>query len=337
MKKEFLFKYRSIENIDRDLLMLAGDSFFAANIKNLNDDQECFLDGQVFVDSLQTLLKIFPKSGVPIEKVKIAFEKFVSCREKVGIFSLSKNPCVGMMWALYASMRQGYCIIYNKDALLKAPDSIYQNDRIILEVKYSRKAPKADLRDISNGRLPQKLFGTKEAGWSAEEEVRIVTDKFGMQSLVPSALHGIIFGSEMSDDNKKKIKDALKDKNVSFYQLQRKKDNYGYEYVLDEMFEISSDLDVASYLSPIKTECGVTDNFFVKLTVSPTTKEWLVSFLKNFRKKYADGNRQCNIWIFDKDTPIEQMDIQSEYFENHLLAEWTIGIKEEELDSFVKL
>ena len=31
------------------------------------------------------------------------------------------------------------------------------------------------------------------------------------------------------------------------------------------------------------------------------------------------------------------MDIQSEHFEDHLLAEWTIGIKEEELDSFVKL
>ena len=196
MKKEFLFKYRSIENIDRDLLMLAGDSFYAANIKNLNDDQECFLDGQVFVDSLQALLKIFPKSGTPIENVKIAFDNYVSCREKVGIFSLSKNPCVGMMWALYASMRHGYCIIYNKDALLKAPDSIYQNDRIMLEVKYSKKAPKADLRDISNGRLPQKLFGTKETGWSAEEEVRIVTDKFGMQSLVPSALHGIIFNSK---------------------------------------------------------------------------------------------------------------------------------------------
>lgn len=139
MKKEYLFKYRSIENIDRDLLMLAGDSFYSANIKNLNDDQECFLDGQVFVDSLQALLKIFPKSGTPIENVKIAFDNYVSCREKVGIFSLSKNPCVGMMWALYASMRQGYCIIYNKDALLKAPDSIYQNDRIMLEVKYSKK------------------------------------------------------------------------------------------------------------------------------------------------------------------------------------------------------
>lgn len=285
MKKEYLFKYRSIENIDRDLLMLAGDSFYAANIKNLNDDQECFLDGQVFVDSLQALLKIFPKSGTPIENVKIAFDNYVSCREKVGIFSLSKNPCVGMMWALYSSMRQGYCIIYNKDALLKAPDSIYQNDRIMLEVKYSKKAPKADLRDISNGRLPQKLFGTKEAGWSAEEEVRIVTDKFGMQSLVPSALHGIIFGSEMSDDNKKKIKDALKDKNVSFYQLQRKKDNYGYEYVLDEMFEISSDLDVASYLSPIKTECGVTDNFFCKIDGFSNNQRMACFFLEKLQKE----------------------------------------------------
>ena len=31
------------------------------------------------------------------------------------------------------------------------------------------------------------------------------------------------------------------------------------------------------------------------------------------------------------------MDIQNEHFEDHLLAEWLIGIKEEELDSFVKL
>ena len=280
---------------------------------------------------------MFPGNKHSVENVKMAFEEYVSCRDKVGIFSLSKNPCVGMMWALYASMRRGYCIIYNKDALLKVPSSVYMNDRLMLEVKYSRQAPKADLRDISKGKLPQKLFGSKEAGWSAEEEVRIVTDRFGMQRLVPSALHGIIFGSEMSDKDRDKIKDTLKNRNVCFYQLQRKKNDYGYEYVLDEKFEFSSDLDVATYLSPIKTECGVTDNFFVKLTVSPTTKEWLVTFLKSFRKKYADGNRQCNIWIFDKDTPKEQMDIQSEHFEDHLLAEWTIGIKEEELDSFVKL
>ena len=337
MKQEYLYKYRAIENLDRDLAMIANDSFFAAGITDLNDDQECFLDGQLFVNSLQILLKMFPGNKHSVENVKMAFEKYVSCRDKVGIFSLSKNPCVGMMWALYASMRRGYCIIYNKDALLKAPSSVYMNDRLMLEVKYSRKAPKADLRDISKGKLPQKLFGSKEAGWSAEEEVRIVTDRFGMQRLVPSALHGIIFGSEMSDKDKNKIKDTLKNRNVCFYQLQRKKNDYGYEYVLDEKFEISSDLDVATYLSPIKTECGVTDNFFVKLTVSPTTKEWLVTFLKSFRKKYADGNRQCNIWIFDKDTPKEQMDIQSEHFEDHLLAEWTIGIKEEELDSFVKL
>lgn len=116
-----------------------------------------------------------------------------------------------------------------------------------------------------------------------------------------------------------------------------KKNDYGYEYVLDEKFEISSTLDETTYLSPIKTVSGITDNFFVKLTVSPTTKEWLITFLKNFKKKYADGNRQCNIWVFDKDTPVEHMNIQSDYFEIHLLAEWIIGVKEQELDSFVKL
>lgn len=35
---------------------------------------------------------------------------------------------------------------------------------------------------------------------------------------------------------------------------------------------------------------------------------------------------QKNKWIF-----------KMSYFEDHLLAEWPIGIKEEELDSFVKL
>lgn len=125
MKLEYLYKYRAIENLDRDLAMIANDSFFAAGITDLNDDQECFLDGQLFVNSLQILLKMFPGNKHSVENVKMAFEEYVSCRDMVGIFSLSKNPCVGMMWALYASMRRGYCIIYNKDALLKAPSSVY--------------------------------------------------------------------------------------------------------------------------------------------------------------------------------------------------------------------
>lgn len=51
MKLEYLYKYRAIENLDRDLAMIANDSFFAAGITDLNDDQECFLDGQLFVNS----------------------------------------------------------------------------------------------------------------------------------------------------------------------------------------------------------------------------------------------------------------------------------------------
>lgn len=86
MKQEYLYKYRAIENLDRDLAMIANDSFFAAGITDLNDDQECFLDGQLFVNSLQILLKMFPRNKHSVENVKMAFEEYVSCRDKVGIF-----------------------------------------------------------------------------------------------------------------------------------------------------------------------------------------------------------------------------------------------------------
>lgn len=44
--------------------MIANDSFFAAGITDLNDDQECFLDGQLFINSLQILLKCFQEINI---------------------------------------------------------------------------------------------------------------------------------------------------------------------------------------------------------------------------------------------------------------------------------
>lgn len=337
MKQIYLYKYRAIENLDRDLATIASDTFFAAGIKNLNDDQECFIDGQLFIDSLRLLIEACPEIESSIENVKKYFDNIVSCREKAGVFSLSKDPCVGMMWALYASERKGYCVVYDKEALMKAHSTIFHNDRIMIDVEYAENVPRPNINDITAKKLPQKIFGTKDCSWAAEKEVRIITDRYGIQGLVPSALHGIIFGSDMNENDKQKIKEVLRNRNISFYQLQRKKHDYGYDYVLDERFEIPSDLDETTYLDPIKVECGITDNFFVKLTVTPPSKEWLVGFLKNFKKKYADGNRQCNIWVFNKSAKKEHMNIQNEHFADNLLAEWIIGLKEEELADFVKL
>ena len=56
MKLEYLYKYRAIENLERDLAMIANDSFFFFFLIDINDDQDCFFDGLVFINSLQLLL-----------------------------------------------------------------------------------------------------------------------------------------------------------------------------------------------------------------------------------------------------------------------------------------
>jgi len=337
MEKVYLYKYRSIECLDRDLKTLSNDSFYASDIKHLNDDQECYFNSEMFIASLESLLKTFPNNDQVITKVRENFESLVAFRNQIGVFSLSKNPCSGMMWALYASERKGYCVIYDKEGLMKVAGSINKNDRQMLNVLYSHNLPRPDLMDIPSEKLLQKLYGTKEQSWSAEEEVRIITDNFGFQKIVPSALHGIIFGSEMSDEDKDKIKEALVGKNITFYQLKRKTDNYGYTYVLDEFFENPSDLDDASYMKPIVRTIGVTDNYYVKLLVIPPNKEWVINFMIAFKEKYAEGDRQMNIWLFRKDTPDKDMSINSESFEKYCIGEWYNGVSETELESFINI
>ena len=335
MAKTYLYKYRSVECLDRDLKTLSDNSFYASDIKHLNDDQECYFNSGMFIASLEQLLKTFPNSDQVISKVREQFERIVSFREQIGIFSLSKNPCSGMMWALYASERKGYCVIYDKEGLMEVAGSINKNDRQMLNVSYSHNLPRPDLMDIPSGKLLQKLYGTKEQSWSAEEEMRIITDNFGFQKIVPSALHGIIFGSEMSSEDKNKIKEALVGRNISFYQLKRKTDDYGYTYVLDEIFEKPSDLDETSYMKPIVRKCGVPDNFYVKLLFAPPNKEWVIKFLIAFKDKYLEGDRQINIWLFSKDTPETEMTTNSKFFDKYCIGEWYVGVKEDELESFV--
>lgn len=69
MAKTYLYKYRSIECLNRDLKTLSNDSFYASDIKHLNDDQECYFYSEMFIASLESLLKTFPNNDQVISKV----------------------------------------------------------------------------------------------------------------------------------------------------------------------------------------------------------------------------------------------------------------------------
>lgn len=70
MEKVYLYKYRSVDNLDRDLKMLSDNSFYSSDIKHLNDDQECYFNSEMFIASLESLLKTFPNNDQVISKVR---------------------------------------------------------------------------------------------------------------------------------------------------------------------------------------------------------------------------------------------------------------------------
>lgn len=297
----FLYKYRSIENIKRDVDGLDNNYFWASDIGHLDDDKEgCFnsnIENQL--EQLNQLINIACSQKGLLGDVKYKYQSIIDKVRHSGVFSLSLSPRIGAMWSKYASERKGYCIQYSQERLLCSIGNVCLYDRNVLDVEYADVIPQINLDDICKGLLLKKMIGTKAKSWSKQQEVRLVTDTFYKQKYVPSALCGIIFGSEMDEANKQLIKDALKGRNVTFYCLKSDKSTYDYEIEKQEEYKVSADLDESSY-SFINDPAPTTDNFYVKLNFDVKSKEEILHFIQEFHRIHADGGRQCNIFVCDK-------------------------------------
>lgn len=323
MKDDFLYKYRGVDNVtfDRDIEALKNNYFWSSDVVHLNDDQEFQFNSKNLVSTLDTLKLKHPRCYQSIDNVKVQLNGVIEKVKTAGIFSLSRNPHVPSMWGLYASERRGYCIIYRKDKLLESVSGIYMNDKILLDVQYAKSVPTLSPDDFKDNKMLVKLLATKEQSWSQEEETRIVTDECGRHDIPASALCGIIFGSQMSEQDKQKIKNALTGRNVKFYQLRRKVDAYGYEHCFVGENKVCSSLDDSQYDYKCKS-MPVVDNFFVKLKFMPSSEDEVKNFISEFKKRYVV--RQSNIYVHDMDVDMEKFKDDYEnydYLQEHLIAE----------------
>lgn len=323
MTEKFLYKYRSVEDkcFERDLKALKENYFWASDVEHLNDDQECFYNAQIILKQLEGLKTLYPKNTISICNVEKRLKAVMEKVKTIGVFSLSRNPHIPSMWALYASERKGYCIIYREDKLMEYIGGICLADKNILDVAYASSAPILDLHDFPNRDLLTKLVATKEKSWSYEEETRIITDTPKAHKYVSSTLYGIIFGSQISEKDKQKIKDTLVGRNIKFFQLRHKENEYGYEHVLVEEFKVISSLTDDMY-DFVNKSMPVVDNFLVRLNFIPSSNKEVEDFVREFIKKHSD--RQCNIYIHDKNVDVKKFedDYQNyDYFQQHLIAE----------------
>lgn len=323
MKDDFLYKYRGVDkdNYDRDIEALKNNYFWSSDVEHLNDDQEFQFNSKVLVNLLDALKQKHPRCSQSIDNFKLQLNETIENVKTAGVFSLSRNPHVPSMWGMYAPERKGYCIIYRKDKLMEAVSGICMNDKILLDVQYTKAIPTLSPDDFKDKKMLVKLLATKEQSWSYEKETRIVTDECGRHEVPASALYGIIFGSQMSEQDKQKIKGALIGRNVKFYQLSRKVDAYGYEHCLVDENKVCSSLDDKSYDYKCKS-MPVVDNFFVKLKFMPSSEDEVKNFISEFKKKYVV--RQSNIYVHDMDVDMEKFKEDNEkydYLQKHLIAE----------------
>jgi len=327
MEEKLLYKYRSAEEdcFERDLKALKENYFWASDVEHLNDDQECFYNAQIILKQLKGLKFSFPGCSESIGNVEKQLRGLMEKVKTIGVFSLSRNPHIPSMWALYASERKGYCIIYRENKLMEYTNGVCLADKNLLDVVYTPSAPALDFRDFTNQNLLTKLVATKEQSWSYEEETRIVTDTLQEHKYVSSALYGIIFGAKMSENYKQKIKDTLVGRNIKFFQLRHKENDYGYEHILIDEFQTATSLSDEKY-DFINKSTPVVDNFFIKLNFTPSSNKEIKDFVREFIKKHTD--RQCNIYIYDKNVDMGKFDDDYhnyDYLQKYLIAEKYLG------------
>ena len=321
-----LYKYRSIDNLDRDLSLYSNNYFWASSKEELNDENEFTYNVQPFFEELEVYEEIAKKglgSAESVHRVKEIAEDFFKYAKSCGVFSLSKNPNEDSMWSLYASKGEGYCLVFDSDELMKIVDDVISEQRFLLPVDYANSVPKMVSRDMNDQKLIlTKMLATKSTGWKHEDEVRIVTDKCGKQKFLPSALKGMIFGSNTKEETKNKILSAFKGHNMEVYQ--RHKLENTYEYFIEPLTPLVREQELPSMsYDYVNAPSATVDNFYVKSNVPLPDVHSKKEFVKKFKHDIAE--RKCNIFLMDADTDLSKLTdcfhTDEDYVEEHLIAE----------------
>lgn len=166
------------------------------------------------------------------------------------------------------------------------------------------------------------MLATKSESWTKESEVRIVTGKPGKQRFIPSALMGVIFGTNTDEDTKKKILAAFAGRNLEVYQLHKLENTY--EYFIEPLTPLvrEQELPSKSY-DYVNAPSATVDNFYVKANEALTDEHPIKNFVKKFKHDIAE--RKCNIFLMDADTDLSKLTdcfhTDEEYVEDHLIAE----------------
>lgn len=182
-----LYKFRSLENFDRIVDILANKKFYLSKWNNLNDPMEGYFHYIIYDTNI-------------IYKDKI--ERFISDKNELRICSFSNTYHPILLWAHYANQHKGIAI----EVTLNSKE--YNN---LYKVKHAKNIPELNF-DLNP--TPYDVLRSKIKHWSYEKEYRVI-DKPEFISL--GEITGVYFGIE-TDSFKKTLIQSLLNKSIKTYE-----------------------------------------------------------------------------------------------------------------------
>ena len=200
MEQKCLYKYRSLDNLDRFLDIILDKKLYGALYNEMNDPMEGYFQYDPRVDK-RTVSNILNGKG------------------KRYICSLSKKLNIGLMWSHYADQNRGCCLE------VEVTSKSWER----LNVKY-----KDEIIHIDENSKIQDILSVKAKMWEYEDEVRYISPEIAnpkRRPLLAVKINKIIFGCKVGVkkyNHLKKLITAL-NPNIKIEKIKVEDLDYGFK------------------------------------------------------------------------------------------------------------
>ena len=196
---ELLYKYRSLENLERFLDIIIDKKLYGALYNEMNDPMEGYFQYDPHVN-------------------RTIASNILNGKGKRYICSLSKKANIGLMWTHYADENRGCCLE------VEVTSKSWER----LDVIYSEHIPVLD-----NNMTVQNVLKIKAKMWEYEQEVRYLSPEYSKKRYRPMLsvrINKIIFGYNIDAKKYNHLKKVIKALNPKIEIEKMKKENLDYGF-----------------------------------------------------------------------------------------------------------
>lgn len=196
---ELLYKYRSLENLERFLDIIIDKHLYGALYKEMNDPMEGYFRYSPNVN-------------------KDLVNMILDGKNKHYICSLSRSPNIGLMWTHYADENKGCCLE------VEVTSKTWER----LDVDYKNQIPVLDAHTTI-----QDVLKVKAQMWNYEDEVRFLSPAIidsKKRPYLSVRINRIIFGCEVETKKYNRLSKVIKalSHKIKIEKMEKKNLNYGF-------------------------------------------------------------------------------------------------------------